>query len=95
MGVNPAATYRDMTVPAVKSNALTLSQSNPTDINPVCRGLWVGTGGDLYGWLAGDDLSSPSRPFKNIGSGVHVPYGFKRIDSGNNGTTVSDVTPIY
>jgi hypothetical protein len=60
--------------PGTRSTPVTPHDS--TELDPTPRALWVGTGGDVVGRLAGD---SADRTFSNVPDGTLLPFRFKLI----------------
>lgn len=73
--------------PSGKSIAVTTSD---TVAQPVGRGLYVGTGGDITGRLVDDSTDSV---WKNVPSGTPLPLRFAYIRS--TGTTAADMRVMF
>lgn len=73
--------------PAVTAADITPSDS--TVLSPVTRGLWIGTGGDIALIMADD---SAAKTFKNVPSGVLLPFSVKKVMLTN--TTATDIRSV-
>jgi len=62
-----------------------------------CRGLWVGTGGDLALQMAADFAGTGGEvaTFKSVPGGTLLPFSAIRLLSAASGTTASDVVAVY
>ncbi len=70
--------------------AAAVTPNDDTDLAGGCRGLYVGTGGDLALILAED---SAAVTFKNAISGTVLPLCVKRVKA--TGTTATDIVALY
>ena len=75
--------------PGRKSTTITEHDTNEL---ANCRGLWVGTTGNISGFLVNDDTSGTLRVWKNIASGTLLPFEFIII---HTDTTAEDLVAIY
>jgi hypothetical protein len=71
-------------------SALAVTPSDTDDLASICRGLWVGTGGDVK-VLVGDDATAVT--FANVADGTLIPIRTRRVYS--TGTTASDIVALY
>ena len=76
----------DATVSARGATVVTVSDST---VFPVCRGLWVGSGGDLVVQMADPQTVVT---FKNVGTGI-LPIQVDKILA--TGTTAANILALY
>ena len=76
--------------PGRRSAAIT---EHNTNLIANCRGLWVGTTGDISGFLINDDVTGTRRVWKNIPSGTLLPFEFVLIHADDS--TAGDLVAIY
>lgn len=84
-----------MASPSVPSNlpaqgAVAVTPNDSTDLAPAgCRALFIGTGGNVNL----DTQQGDTVLFKNLGSGVVLDVGAKRVRLTN--TTAADIVALY
>ena len=66
-----------------------VTPSDTVNLAPGCRGLWVGTAGDLV--LVGDD--DHAETFTTANDGTFVPLGPKRVN--DTSTTADNIIALY
>ena len=95
---NSASLMKDQTIPGQASETISIDPGlSTTDPKEVPRQIFVGTGGNIYGWLAGDDVTTAPRAYKNVTSGATLSYAFKRFTGKSDPlypTTASDITAV-
>jgi len=85
---NNGASFANRRVVGKTSDEVT---PHDTNAQPVMRELYVGTGGDIVGLLAGDDPDATPRTWKNVPSGSRLPYSFVLVTTA---TTAADMLAI-
>jgi hypothetical protein len=66
-----------------------VTPSDTVNLAPGCRGLWVGTAGDLA--LVGDD--DHVETFTTANAGSFIPLGAKRVN--DTDTTATNIIALY
>lgn len=73
-------------------NSFTITPDTDADLPYVTRQLFVGTGGNVSGWLQGDDTATDARIFRNLPDGATLSYAFKRISAAS---TAANMVGVY
>ena len=87
MAVNFDERHPGATFPAEKAVAVT---PHATNTFAACRGVFVGTAGDLVVRFAGDTANVT---LKNVVAGVTHPWSITRVLA--SGTTATDIVVVY
>lgn len=80
--------------PAVSGEEIEIATntvSGDVELDPPCRALWVGTGGDVVGILDSDTVETT---FRNVQDGTLLPFAFRQISSIGDGTTAEDLVAL-
>ena len=78
--------------PAASAKSVTPSNSTNFDFG-VCKGLFVGTGGNIAVVMVGDGDSSKVTVFTNVLGGTILPVQATRVNS--TSTTASNIVALY